>query len=366
MRFRRSDSRVRSEEKKWRPCARRGPSRRGVFAAALILWVGASLAVWPQQAPSQRPQPQPRGEEAGDVVALTAELVILDVTVVDRRNHAVADLEKDRFLVYENGVRQEIAFFSREETPVSLGLVLDTSGSMRRKLSRVIAAAKSLMRQSHPEDEYFLVAFKGEAELLEDFTQDVALIHDALDNLIASGQTALLDAIYLSVEHAQKYGKHRRKAIVVITDGEERNSYYTREQVLERLRGSEVQVYAVGFTEGLGEAAIFRQTESRRLSGQEKKARKLLEDLARESGGRAFFPQSLDELDTIASTIARELRTQYAIGYYPSHPERDGSWRTVRVEVLSDKERGPLTARTRAGYYALKRGASPPTKSPPR
>ncbi len=332
---------------------------------ALAMWLGIPFALWPQQVPPAEGQrkksvPQSRGEEVGDVVALTAELVILDVTVVDRRHHVVADLEKDRFTVYENGVRQEIAFFSREETPVSLGLVLDTSGSMRRKLGKVIAAAKSLMRQSHPEDEYFLVEFKGEVELLEDFTRDVSLIHDALDNLIASGQTALLDAIYLSVEHAQKYGTHRRKAILVVTDGEERDSYYTREQVLERLRGSDVQVYAVGFTEGLGEAAIFRQTESRRLSGQEKKARKLLEELARESGGRAFFPQGLDELETIASTIARELRTQYAIGYYPSSPERDGSWRTVRVEVTPDKERGPLTARTRAGYYAPKKDAAKP------
>lgn len=334
---------------------------RGSFAriGALVVALGVSVSVsaWPQS--SGQRGTKPRTEDAGDAVSLTAELVVLDVTVVDRHNRVVPDLGKDRFVVYENGVRQEIAFFSREETPVSLGLVLDTSGSMRRKLGKVVAAAKSLMRQSHPEDEYFLVEFKGEAELVEDFTRDVALIHDALDNIVASGQTALLDALYLSVEHAQKYGKHRRKAIVLITDGEERNSYYTRDQVLEQLRRSDVQVYAVGFTEGLSEAAIFRQSESRRISSQEKRARKLLEDLARESGGRAFFPQSVEELDAIASTIARELRTQYALGYYPSHPEHDGSWRAVRVEVLSDKERGPLTARTRAGYYALRRDSPP-------
>jgi len=328
-----------------------------VWGLVAALSVSVSFSAWPQS--SGQRGAKPRGEDTGDIVSLTAELVLLDVTVVDRRNHVVPNLEKDRFVVYENGVRQEIAFFSREEAPVSLGLVLDTSGSMRRKLSKVIAAAKSLMRQSHPEDEYFLVEFKGEAELVEDFTRDVTLIHDALDNIVAGGQTALLDALYLSLEHAQKYGKHRRKAIVLITDGEERNSYYTRDQVLEQLRRSDVQVYAVGFTEGLSEAAIFRQTESRRISGQEKKARKLLEELARESGGRAFFPQSLEELDTIASTIARELRTQYALGYYPSSPERDGSWRSVRVEVLPDKDRGSLTARTRAGYYALRRDASP-------
>ncbi len=327
------------------------------LVAALGVSVSVSFSAWPQS--SGQRGAKPRGEDTGDIVSLTAELVLLDVTVVDHRNRVVPSLGKDQFVVYENGVRQEIAFFSREETPVSLGLVIDTSGSMRRKLSKVVAAAKSLMRQGHPEDEYFLVEFKGEAELVEDFTQDVALIHEALENMIASGQTALLDAVYLSVEHAQKYGRHRRKAILLITDGEDRNSYYTRDHVLERLRGSDVQVYVVGFTEGIHEAAIFRQTESRRISGQEKKARKLLEELARESGGRAFFPQSLEELDTIANAIARELRTQYTLGYYPSHPERDGSWRSVRVEVLPDKDRGPLTARTRAGYYALRRDASP-------
>jgi len=200
--------------------------------------------------------------------------------------------------------------------------------------------------------------------LLQDFTNDLEEIEDALDNMIASGQTALLDAVYLAVEHAQKHGKYRRKAIVVVTDGEERDSYYTRDQVLQALRQSEVQVYAIGFPQGLGEAAIFQQTESRRMSSQEKKARKLLEEVAQVSGGRAFFPESLDELDSIASTIASELRMQYALGYYPTNSQRDGSWRTIRVEVVPDKVHGKLVARTRSGYYATKPPSEPPQRPP--
>lgn len=302
--------------------------------------------------PTEKKKPTPPGEEAGDVVKLSSELVVLDVTVTDPKNQPVADLDKDQFVVFENDVKQEIAFFAREEYPASIGLLLDTSGSMKKKLPKVIAAAKSLIRQSHPQDEFFLVEFKGDAELVEDFTEDVRLIEEALDSLVASGQTALLDALYLSVEHAQSKGKHRRKAIIVVSDGEERDSYYKRDQVLDALRQSDVQVFAIGFPEGLGEYAIFHQTESRRLSSQEKKARKLLEDISRISGGRAFFPESLDELDAIAQTIARELRTQYVIGYYPTAPQRDGTWRAVRVEVVPDKQRGKLIARTRSGYYA--------------
>lgn len=322
----------------------------------------ASAAVLPQTNKQAEKKKPTTGEEAGDVVKLSSELVVVDVTVTDEKNQPVADLDKDRFVVFENGVQQEIAFFAREEYPASIGLVLDTSGSMKKKLPKVITAAKSLIRQSHPQDEFFLVEFKGEAELLEDFTEDARLIEDALDSLVASGQTALLDAVYLSVQHAHSKGKHRRKAIVVVSDGEERDSYYKRDQVIEALRRSEVQVFAIGFPEGLGEYAIFHQTESRRLSSQEKKARKLLEDVSRISGGRAFFPESLDELEPIAQTIARELRTQYVIGYYPTNPQRDGSWRAVRVEVLPDKQRGKLIARARSGYYATPEPAPRPDR----
>jgi Ca-activated chloride channel family protein len=325
----------------------------------LVLVLALLLPIQPVR--SQKPdgqQPpkgqQPRQQDPKPDVELKAELVELPVTVVDQKNQVVSDLDKSRFVVYEDNNKQEVSLFSREETPVSLGLVLDTSGSMKKKLSKVIAAAKSLVRQSHPRDEYFVIEYKEEAELIEDFTSEIGLISDALDNMIASGPTALLDAVYLSVDHAQKRGRNQRKAVLLVTDGEERDSYYKRDQVFELLRKSEVQVYVIGFPQGLGEAKIFVETESKRLNKDEKRARKLVEELAQVSGGRAFFPQSLDELDPIAATIARELRLQYIIGYTPSNSQRDGTWRTVRIEVTPDKQRGKLTARTRAGYYAVK------------
>jgi Ca-activated chloride channel family protein len=218
-----------------------------------------------------------------------------------------------------------------------------------------------LIRQSHSQDEVLVVEFKAEAELIQDFTKDVREIEEALEDVVAHGQTALLDAVYLAVEHAHKRGKYRRKAIVLITDGEERDSYYTREQVLQALRESDVQVYVIGFPEGLDDEAynVFRETGRRRMGRREKRARKLLDELAGVTGGRAFYPRELEELDPIAEEIAAELRTQYILGYYPTRAERDGTWRKVEVQVKSDKKRGELIARTRSGYYATKSGDAP-------
>lgn len=310
-------------------------------------------------AATQQQQPKPAGQEGP--VELSSELVVLDVTVIDRTNHPVGNLEKEDFVIFEDGAQQQVSFFSREETPVSLGLVLDTSGTMRKKLTKATTAAMRLVRQSHPQDEMFVVRFTAEAELIQDFTKDIREIEYALEDLVAHGQTALLDAVYLSVEQAQKYGKHRRKAIVILTDGEDRDSYYTRDQALQALRGSDVQVYVIGFPEGLDEQFnVFRETGRRKMGRREKRARKLLDELSSMSGGRAFYPQALEELDSIAETIATDLRTQYTLGYYPTR-QRDGTWRQVKVDVKSDNKRSELVARTRSGYYATKSG-QPPAK----
>jgi len=230
-------------------------------------------------------------------------------------------------------------------------------------LNTVIAAALRLIRESHQDDEVFIIEFKSEAELVQDFTKNVDEIEDALQDLVAHGQTALLDAVYLAVEHAQKHGKHRRKAVVLITDGEERDSYYTEKQVMEALRESDAQVYIIGFTQGLDmdRYNIFKGTGKRRIGRREKRARNLLEELAQVSGGRVFYPENLSELDPIAQTIARELRTQYIVGYYPTNAQRDGTWRSVRVDINPDEKGNKRIARTRSGYYAT---ASPDAKKP--
>lgn len=340
------------------------PSMRGVFfvlplviVAGLIGW--SDPAVFSQAQRNEKPtgsQQRPSG-----AVELSSELVVLNVTVVNQANQPITDLTKDDFVVYEDNVRQEIAFFSQEEVPASLGLVIDTSRSMARKLNKVIAAALKLVRESHEDDEIFVVQFKAEAELLHDFTNNIDEIEDALSDLVAHGQTALLDAVYLSVEHAQKHGRYRRKAIILITDGEERDSYYTREQVLELLRESDVQVYVIGFPQGLDmdRYHIFRGTGRRKMGRRERRARKLLDTLARVTGGRAFYPDRLSDLEPIAHAIAHELRTQYIIGYYPTRSERDGTWRSVRVVVKPDRRGGRRIARTRSGYYATARPDAP-------
>jgi Ca-activated chloride channel family protein len=331
----------------------------GSVGLALLL----ALPGWPQNsgqdekrppaAPATEPSRPPQ-QRTPETVELSSELVVLNVAVVDPANHPVVDLKQDDFVIYEDTVRQRVSFFSEEEAPSSIGLVIDTSRSMAPKLNNVLAAASRLIRDSHQEDEFFLIEFKAEAELIQDFTKNIDEIEDALNDLVAHGQTALLDAVYLSVQHAQKDGKHRRKAVVLITDGEERDSYYNEGQVMEGLRESDVQVFVIGFPEGLDTDRynVFRGTGKRRIGRREKKARKLLDDLAQVTGGRAFYPENLNELDSIAQTIARELRTQYIVGYYPTNAQRDATWRSVRVEIKPDAKGNKRIARTRTGYYA--------------
>jgi Ca-activated chloride channel family protein len=339
----------------------------GLWLSLLVSFpVGAQNQAQTEKRPAatastpQSGNPQQRTPEA---IELSSELVVLDVAVVDQANHTLTNLKQEDFTIYENNVRQPVSFFSEEEAPTSLGLVIDTSRSMAPKLNTVIAAALRLIRESHQDDEAFIIEFKSEAELVQDFTKNVDEIEDALQDLVAHGQTALLDAVYLSVQHAHKQGKHRRKAVVLITDGEERDSYYTENQVMELLRESDVQVYIIGFTQGLDmdRYNIFKGTGKRRIGRREKRARHLLEELAQVSGGRVFYPENLSELDPIAQTIARELRTQYIVGYYPTNAQRDGTWRSVRVDIKPDEKGNKRIARTRSGYYAT---ALPDAKKP--
>ncbi|MCS6806557.1 MAG: VWA domain-containing protein [Acidobacteriota bacterium] len=339
-------------------------ARRQALSSLLDFIIAIGLCVsltgthqigWANAQPQQNPKPATSPQqEPTDTIKLLSELVTLDVSVLDSQNRFVTGLTQTDFILFEDNVKQQVAFFSQEEVPTSIGLVVDTSRSMAPKLNNVIAAALRLIRESHPEDEFFLVEFKAQAELVQDFTKKIEDIEEALGDLVAHGQTALLDAIYLSVQHAQKQAKHRRKAIVLISDGEERDSYYTESQVLEALRASDVQVYVIGFTAGIGadQYNIFKGTGKRKISRQEKRARRYLEHIAQATGGRVFYPESLSELDGIAQSIARELRAQYVIGYYPTNAERDGKWRTVRVELKPSEKTHKASVRTRSGYYA--------------
>ena len=311
----------------------------------------------PKQSPQQKDPKDKKGaqrqgaqaDEVGtpgeDRIKIDTDLVNLDVTVVDQNNNPVFNLKKEDFSVFEDKVKQTIESVNREEVPVSFGMVIDTSGSMRSKLQTVTDSAVSLVKQMRQDDEAFVASFKAEPELVQDFTSDRRELEDALGELYTSGGTALLDAIIATADYAQEKGKRRRKALVVITDGLEKNSSVKEKEVMDAIKEDEVQVYLVGFIdEDMDEKSLFG-----RSSG--KKAKELLSRIADDSGGRAYFPKDISEIPAIAAQISKDLRTQYVVSYYPSNDKRDGTFRTIQVGVSNSGNR-KMIARTRRGYYA--------------
>jgi len=293
-----------------------------------------------QEAQTER-QPQDTG---GESIKIPTEMVQLDVKVMDQNGLPVYGLTKGDFAVYEDKVSQRIESVSREEAPVSMGLVIDTSNSMRAKLYTVSEAAIRLIKEMRPDDEAFIAQFKTEAELLHEFTSNRRELEESLKSLYTSGGTALLDAIIATADHAQEKGKQRRKALVVITDGLEKNSSAKEKKVIEVMKEDEVQVYLVGFVDDDEGGGLFSRSPV-------KKAKELLTRLAEDSGGHAFFPQDLNETPAIAAQIAKDLRAQYVISYYPHNDKRDGAFHAVRV-VVDHGDNRKLIARTRQGYYA--------------
>ncbi|MEW6730877.1 MAG: VWA domain-containing protein [Acidobacteriota bacterium] len=303
----------------------------------------------PPPPPPPPPKQQPKDDRQGDdTIRIDANLVLLDVTVLDKSNKFIKGIEQNKFQVFEDQVNQSISFFSQEQVPISYGIIVDTSGSMRRRLATVIKAAKTLINLSRPGDEVFIIDMKDSSniELLEEYTTSLEDAMDALDNMVSGGGTALLDGIVLGGDYARK-GKHRRKALVVISDGDERDSSYSVEDTLDKLREFDVQLYLIGFPEDLSEdSGIFKRSAK-------KKAVDLINKLAAESGGQAYFPRELADLEPIAQKIGTDLRSQYTIGYYPSNDKQDGSFRRLSVKLVDNKE---YAVRTRSGYYARKDG----------
>jgi Ca-activated chloride channel family protein len=320
--------------------------------------------------PKQTPQRQDARDKKGDKrqsaqadeqiidkdgkIVVDTDLVLLDVKVVDQENTPIMNLKKEDFIVYEDKIKQTVDNVSREEVPVSFGLVIDTSGSMKSKLQTVSDASVSLIKQMRVDDEAFVASFKAEPELVQDFTSDRRELEDAISELYTSGGTALLDAIIATADYAQEKGKQRRKALVVISDGLEKNSSVKEKEVMEAIKEDEVQVYLVGFIdEEMEEKSLFGKSPA-------KKAKDLLSRIADDSGGHAYFPKDISEIPAIAAQIAKDLRTQYVVSYYPSNEKRDGTFRNVQVSVNSQGSR-KLIARTRRGYYARNEKGQLPT-----
>jgi Ca-activated chloride channel homolog len=278
------------------------------------------------------------------VVKIDTGFVRLDVTVIDQNNTPISDLKKENFTVLENKVPQLIDSVSTEEAAISFGLVLDTSSSMRSKIYTVKEAARGLLSQMKPEDEGFLAEFNYDTRLVHNFTNDKTKLQKAMDSLRTGGGTALLDALINSSEYTAQKGRLRKKALIIVSDGLEKNSSLTEKEVLDAIYEHEVQIYLVGFIDDGSEGGG-------PINETNKKARDLLTRLADSSGGRAFFPKDVDEMHAIADRIAKDLRAQYVINYYPSNEKRDGTYRAVKVVVKTDDNR-KLIARTRMGYFA--------------
>jgi Ca-activated chloride channel homolog len=318
----------------------------------------------PRLKPTPTPEP-PKELDPDSILTINADLVQLHVRVIDRNNRPIDNVPQGEFHIFEDGVPQPIETFTREEVPISYGLAVDTSGSLRSQLLSVIDAGKTIVNSNKAGDETFLIRFIGKdnTELVQDFTEKKDLLIDALDNLyVEGGQTAVIDAVYLAAEHASDYkgdlNDRRRRALILITDGEDRASVYNQEQLFARLREEDVQIFVIGFVNELDKEAGFIRKSPR------EKAVNLINRLAAETGGRAFFPDSLAELPQIATEIVRDMRTQYVISYNPTNKTHDGTYRAIKVSLDQPNSAERRIALTRSGRMARRENSNAP-KAPP-
>lgn len=293
---------------------------------------------------SQTPTPTPlvQQDDNGDEkpISVNTDLVTLTLTVTDQYNRYVSGLTKKAFIVNDNGEEQELTFFSDTDAPVSIGILFDVSGSMSgEKIQRARKALEKFINTSHPNDEYYLIAFNNKAQLLLDRTRDGEAVLRKLTLVQPNKNTALYDAVYLGVERVTR-GTHQKKAILIISDGEDNNSRYKFTEVRRLCKESDVNIYSIGIYDG-GDA------NGLGLLGQS-----FLSELSSVTGGEAFFPQTNVEMDEIFERIALELRHQYSVGYTPKNFTPDGKWRKVKVKVKPPRGLPRLIVRSREGYYA--------------
>ena len=302
--------------------------------------------VSPQAAPTVSPTP----EEKEEIIQIDTEVVNLNVRVIDRNNRPINNLTQADFKVYEDGVLQPIDSFSKSEVPTNYSLVIDNSGSLRMQLEKVIEASKILVGTNKPDDETSIVRFvsRDKITIEQNFTSNKTDLFDALDNLfIEGGQTAIIDAVYLAAQEVDEYEKTRniadkkRRALILVSDGEDRDSYFNEQQLYELLRETDVQIYVIGFVGDLSKDGGFIS------KSPQSKAKSFLERLAQETGGKAYFPNSVNELNTIAADISSELRTQYLVSYYPTNNNKDGSVRQIKVVVGDGPNKQKRIALTR-------------------
>jgi VWFA-related protein len=304
------------------------------FATAILL--AAACAALPVPLGAQaRPQ--------APVFGTGIEIINLSLSVTDARNNFVTDLGQRDFAVFEDGIRQELSLFTHEDLPISLVLLIDTSASMEEKLKTAQDAAIRFTRTLRPQDLAQVVQFNERATPLQTFTNDLAALEKAIRSTEASGPTALHNALYVALKDLgrdKRAAELRRRAIIILSDGEDTASLVTDDQVLELAKKSEINIYAISLRPARA------QDRQRQAFSQ---AEYLLNALTRETGGRAYFPTSVGELDSVYDRVAEELRTLYSVGYVSANLRRDGKWRRIVVRVL---DREGLQIRHKLGYYA--------------
>src|SRR6266704_782933 len=312
-----------------------------LLMCALAVFTSAAVAQVP--IPNSAPPPPGQGPNAGkqgSSIKVDVNLVVLHTTVIDDRQRFADGLKSENFRIFEDKTEQKLSVFKREDVPVSMGLVIDNSGSMRDKRPRVNEAAITLVQASNPQDEAFVVNFNDDfyLDLDKDFTSSIPELKEALERIDSRGSTALRDAILGSLDHLKKASKDK-KVLLVVTDGEDNASRNSLEKMIREVQKTDTVIYTIG------------------LLGQEnkkeaKRARKALEQISAASGGLAFFPENVDDVHNICEQVAHDIRNQYILAYYPTNIRRDGRFRTIQVEVIPPRGHGKLVARTRNGYYA--------------
>jgi Ca-activated chloride channel family protein len=335
-----------------------------IFAAALIVSGAVLIAsatpgqqpspTRPRQQQKATPSPSPQEVGEGDVVRVESDLVTLTATVTDSHGRFVADLKQSDFTVYEDGVRQELSYFSTgDRVPVSLGIVFDTSGSMIDKIEGVRDAVEHFVKSVAPGDEIFLIRFSDNVDVVQDFTDDHRRILRAVEDLEPQGSTALYDAVVLGLQKVTQ-GKHRKRALLLLTDGNDTASSVKFDAAVSLARRAEVLVYALGI--GHGERGSFGHDDpggvlSRQVNDEVDM--NVLKAFADATGARAFYLEHAhaggrDLVDEAAAEVANELKQQYTLGYRPTNRRRDGAFHQIKVEIVNSS----LRVRTKRGYYA--------------
>lgn len=293
-------------------------SRANVWPIVLLLVACGSIAS------GQSLDPAP-------TIRVDLDLVLVPVSVSDAEGRPVMALKAEDFGLWEDRIRQDVTYFSGESVPTSVGIVLDTSDSMNRTTRAAQRAVEAFLNAGNAEDEYFLIEFNDQPELKQDFTGDVNRLHRRVVRTSPDGQTALYDAVYRAISKVQQ-GRHARKALLIVTDGEDNHSRYSKNSLENYVRESGVQIYSLGISSSFGKS--------------------FLRDLADLTGGEAVFADSDDDLEAISRDIARTMSGQFLLGYVSTNQERDGAWRELRVRVEREDDRGPFTVRAKRGYYA--------------